>query len=256
MRGLLRSVGLAVCASLALAAPAHADSFGDSATSCDGRKVEQPFLRWLDPMRYACARPERRPRARRDRHRARGRRDGRAGNETFYVGGAGDSRSLYLPAGARRPRAPCASSFLHPTIRYFAKNHGARRLPSLRVDALIEDPLTGRVLTLPVGVHTGGRSWHPSLPGLVLADFLSLLGDDGELAVAFRFKPIGLPRDLADRRRLRRSVQEPLGRRTTRVSSRASSCRRARGRAAPPRGRPVFAAPRPARRARPCATAA
>ena len=48
------------------------------------------------------------------------------------------------------------------------------------------------MLVLPAGVHTGGTSWHPSLPGLVLADFLSVLGEDGELAVAFRFKPIGL----------------------------------------------------------------
>jgi hypothetical protein len=191
MRGLLRSVGLAVCASLALAAPAHAGSFGDSATSCDGRRVEQPFLRWLDPMRYVLA-----PNGGLERGAADWKLAGGAtvvaGNETFYVRGAGDSRSLYLPAGSSATTRPMCVQLLHPTIRYFAKNRGTVALSSLRVDALIEDPLTGRVLTLPVGVHTGGRSWHPSLPGLVLADFLSLLGDNGELAVAFRFKPIGL----------------------------------------------------------------
>ena len=191
MRGLLRSVGLAVCASIALAAPAHAGTFGDSAAPCEGRTVEQPFLRWLDPMRYVLA-----PNGDFERGATqwtlRGGATVVAGNETFYVGGARDSRSLYLPAGSSATTRPMCVQLLHPTVRYFAKNRGTVALSSLRVDALIEDPLTGNVLTLPVGVHTGGGSWHPSLPGLVLADFLSLLGENGELAVAFRFKPVGL----------------------------------------------------------------
>ena len=47
------------------------------------------------------------------------------------------------------------------------------------------------MLVLPAGVHTGPRTWHPSLPGLVFADFLSVLAEDAELAVAFRFKQLG-----------------------------------------------------------------
>ena len=191
MRGLLRCVGLAVCVSFALAAPAHAGSFGDSATSCDGRKVEQPFMRWLDPFRYVLA-----PNGDFERGAAEWKLTGGAtvvgGNETFYVGGKDDSRSLFLPAGSSATTRPMCVQLLHPTVRYFAKNRATPVLSSLRVDALIENPLTGGIVTLPAGVHTGGTSWHPSLPGLVLADFLSILGEDGELAVAFRFKPIGL----------------------------------------------------------------
>ncbi len=191
MRVFLRYVGLAVCASFALAAPAHAGTFGDSATSCDGRTAEQPFKRWLDPMRYVLA-----PNGDFERGAAEWKLTGGAqvvsGNETFHVGGAGDSRSLYLPTGSSATTRPMCVQLLHPTFRYFAKNRGVPVFSSLLVEALIENPLNGKVLTLPAGVHTGGTGWHPSLPGFVLADFLSILGDDAKLAVAFRFKPIGL----------------------------------------------------------------
>jgi len=191
MRGLLRCVGLVVCVSFTLAGSAQAGSFGDSAAPCEGRKVEQPFKRWLDPMRYVLA-----PNGDLERGAVGWKLTGGArvvdGNETFYVGGAGDSHSLLLPAGSSATTRPMCVQLLHPTVRYFARNRGTPVLSSLLVEALIEDPLTGKVITLPVGVHTGGSRWHPSLPGLVLADFLSALGKDGELAVAFRFKPVGL----------------------------------------------------------------
>jgi hypothetical protein len=191
MRRLLRYVGVGVCASFALAAPTHAGSFADSATSCAGRTVEQPFKRWLDPMSYVLA-----PNGDFERGATGWKLAGGAtvvaGNETFYVGGAGDSKSLFLPSGSSATTRPMCVQLLHPTFRYFAKNRGTPVLSSLLVEALIEEPLTGKVLTLPVGVHTGGTGWHPSLPGLVLADFLSILEEDGELAVAFRFKPLGL----------------------------------------------------------------
>jgi hypothetical protein len=191
MRGLLRCVGLAVCMSFAVAAPAYAGAFADSAAPCEGRKLEQPFKRWLDPFSYVLA-----PNGDLERGGAEWKLAGGAkvvhGNETFYVGGRGDAKSLYLPTGSSATTRPMCVQLLHPTVRYFAKNRGTPALSTLLVEGLIEDPLTGRVLTVPVGVHTGGAGWHPSLPGLVLADFLTILDGDGELAVAFRFKPMGL----------------------------------------------------------------
>lgn len=190
MRGLLRCVGLAVCVSFALAAPTQAGSFGDSAAPCEGREVEQPFKRWLDPMQYVLA-----PNGNFERGSTEWKLTGGArvvdGNESFYVGGLRDSHSLLLPGGSSATTRPMCVQLLHPTVRYFARNRGMPVLSSLLVEALVENPLTGTVITLPVGVHTGGSGWHPSLPGLVLADFLSILGE-GELAVAFRFKPVGL----------------------------------------------------------------
>lgn len=113
-------------------------------------------------------------------------------NESFFVGSKTDKRSLYLPSGSTATTRPMCVQLLHPTFRYFAKNRGTILLSTLVVEALVENPLTGKVLVLPAGVHTGGSKWHPSLPGLVVADLVSLLDSNGELAVAFRFRPVGL----------------------------------------------------------------
>jgi hypothetical protein len=189
--GRLRQAVVALGAALALAAPVQAGSFGDSAAPCEGRTAEQPFKRWLDPMRYVLA-----PNGGFERGATRWTLTGGAravnGNESFFVRDARDSHSLFLPAGSSATTRAMCVRLLHPTVRYFARNRGTPGLSSLFVEALIEDPLSGNVITLPVGVHTGQSNWHPSLPGLVLADFLSPLGEDGDLAVAFRFKPRGL----------------------------------------------------------------
>lgn len=190
-RRMVRHLATALCASLALAAPAQAGSFGDRAESCEGRTASQPFLRWLDPMRYVPA-PNGGLEAGSTGWTLTGGARVVSGNETFYVGGKSHSRSLYLPSGSTATTRPMCVELLHPTFRYFARNHGTVVLSTLVVEALVENPLTGRVLVLPAGVHTGGSRWHPSLPGVVFADLVSLLDANGELAVAFRFRPVGL----------------------------------------------------------------
>ena len=189
-RGFLRCGLVALCA-LAVAAPAQAGSFGDSAVGCEGRTTSQPFLRWLDPMRYVLA-PNGNLESGATGWTLTGGARVEAGNESFFVGGKSDTRSLYLPSGSTATTRPMCVQLLHPTFRYFAKNRGSIVLSSLLVEALVENPLTGKVLVLPAGVHTGGSNWHPSLPGLVVADLVSLLDPNGELAVAFRFRPVGL----------------------------------------------------------------
>jgi hypothetical protein len=189
-RGFLRCGLVALCA-LAVASPAQAGSFGDSAVGCEGRTASQPFLRWLDPMRYVLA-PNGNLEAGATGWTLTGGARVEAGNESFFVGSKSDTRSLYLPSGSTATTRPMCVQLLHPTFRYFAKNRGSIVLSSLLVEALVENPLTGKVLVLPAGVHTGGSNWHPSLPGLVVADLVSLMDPNGELAVAFRFRPVGL----------------------------------------------------------------
>jgi hypothetical protein len=186
----LRYVVVALLA-LVVAAPTHAGAFGDSAVGCEGRPASQPFLRWLDPMRYVLA-----PNGDLETGTTGWKLTGGAAiqneNESFFVGSATDKRSLYLPSGSSATTRPMCVELLHPTFRYFAKNRGTILLSTLVVEALVENPLTGKVLVLQAGVHTGGSKWHPSLPVLVVADLVSLLDADGELAVAFRFRPVGL----------------------------------------------------------------
>ena len=91
---------------------------------------------------------------------------------------------------------------LDPTLRYFAANDGG--LLSLLTVQILYYPPGGGVITLPLGVNVGGKSWAPSLPTVVAANLLGVLnGGDA---------PGGVPlhadrarREVADRRRLRRS---------------------------------------------------
>ena len=124
-------------------------------------------MRWLDPMRYVLA-----PNGDLEGGAADWKLTGGAKVVTATrpsTSAAGDSKSLYLPSGSSATTRPMCVQLLHPTVRYFAKNRGTPVLSSLLVEALVENPLTGKVLTLPAGVHTGGtagirRSRHSCSP--------------------------------------------------------------------------------------------
>ena len=104
MRGFLRCGLVALCA-LGLAAPAQAGSFGDSAVSCAGRTASQPFLRFLDPMRYVLA-PNGNLESGTTGWKLTGGAKVENENESFFVGSKSDKRSLYLPSGQHGDDAP------------------------------------------------------------------------------------------------------------------------------------------------------
>ena len=93
----------------------------------------------------------------------------------------------------------------HPTMRFFAKRNSGL-LSTMTVEVVFEG-LGGALKSLPIGVVLGGTKWQPTLPYPVLASLLPLL--PGQMTpVQFRFTP--LLRQLADRRRVRRSLAVPL----------------------------------------------
>jgi hypothetical protein len=189
LRRVIAIIGVSVTA-LFFAGVAGTGTF-DSVQSCDDRAYGRPFMRWLDPMLYTEA-----PGGDFESGTSGWTLSGGArlvsGNESFNVGGAG-SRSLYLPPGSSATSPAMCIEVLHPTVRYFAKNRGSVILSDLLVQVVFKDPLSGKIRALPAGVHTGGSRWHPSLPSLVLLDLLApVLGDRGQLEVAFRFRPVGL----------------------------------------------------------------
>ena len=193
MRNFKRAVAIIGVSVAALVGPATAGAgtFSDSAASCDSHTMSQPFLRWLDPFRYVLA-----PKGSFEKGTSGWTLSGGAkvvsGNEPWYTSGPG-TRSLYLPSGSSATTPPMCVKLLYPTIRYFAQNKGTILLSSLAVEVRFESPLTGKVVSAPIGVHTGGSRWHPSLPSIVLLNLLSpVLGKEGELAIAFRFRPVGL----------------------------------------------------------------
>jgi hypothetical protein len=168
-------LGVTLFAFLTLAAaPA-----GASAAACASASTTKAFLPWLDVADYVSA-----PGG--DLESAGSwQLDGGAtlvaGNEPFHVGGAGDSGSLRLPAGASATTAPMCVGLEHPTLRFFARRESASLLGLLQVDALVDGQ------ALPIGAVTSGGSWAPTLPMPIVLNALGLLGST---EVAFRFTPL------------------------------------------------------------------
>jgi hypothetical protein len=183
-------VSVALVATICAVGPAQAGTFTDSATGCGAKTLTRPFLRWLDPLQYELV-SNGGFEAGAANWQLRGGAMVVSGNEPFFVRSAGDSRSLLLPAGSSATSRLICVELLSPTLRFFAKNRGIVGLSSLKVEALVEDG-SGRIVAVPVGLATGLSSWQPTLPYLVLLNAVAPLSRDGQIAVAFRFTPIGL----------------------------------------------------------------
>jgi len=189
----LRTAAAAVTAIVALAAGATTANAGvlvASAPDCAAQSLSKPFLPWWDIADYTAL----------SGGDFEGAGDGWSmtggaaianGNESYYVGGSEDSRSLSLPAGASATSPAICVGLSHPTVRFFAKRQsgGWLSLASVRVDVLFETS-TGKVASLPIGVAGNGGSWQPTSPMVVVANLLPLLPGE-RTPVAFRFTAQG-----------------------------------------------------------------
>jgi hypothetical protein len=192
-RHCFRTAAAALTAVVALAAGAASANAGvlvASAPDCASQSLSKTFLPWWDMADYTAL--------------AGGDFEGAGsgwsmsggaaianGNESYAVGGSGDSHSLSLPAGASATSPAICVGLSHPTVRLFAKRQsgGWLSLASVRVDVLFETS-TGAVTSLPVGSIGNGGSWQATSPMLVVANLLPLL--PGEMTpVAFRFTAQG-----------------------------------------------------------------
>ena len=149
--------------------------------TCDAVPARQVFLPWLDLMNYVGV-PDGGLEAGGSDWVLRGGAAVVDGNEPFQVGGAGDARSLSLPAGASATTAPTCRGLDRPTLRLFARRTSGF-LPVLRVDAVQDG------LTVPVGTVIAGHAWQPTLPLVLPLNLLPDLADDA--AVSFRFTAAG-----------------------------------------------------------------
>lgn len=181
----LSVTALAGIAALAIGAPAASASLLDG---CPDADASQPFLPWGDQSMYVLA-----P----DGGFEHGGdvwdlADGAAvvsGNESFQVGGAGDSQALALPDGSSATTAQTCIGLDSPTLRFFARNDGDPDA-GLRVSVIVQTLLGP--LTLPIGTVDGRDSWHPTPPLLLLANLTALpIVNDGTAQVRLRFRPQG-----------------------------------------------------------------
>ena len=188
-RGTVGAWLVAVAAlAIALAAPAGAAAEGVVGT-CPAPAYEQPFTPWLDFANYMLA-----PNGGLESGAAGWSLDGGAAvvaeNESFYVHGARDTRSLSLPAGSTATTSDMCVDARSPDLRFFVRNLGFP-LSTLKVEVLYTDAL-GQPRALTVAVLAAGSTWQPTLPLAFLANLAAPpLVTDGTTSVAFRFTPQG-----------------------------------------------------------------
>src|SRR5918992_4046729 len=166
----LAGVALMVGGIGAAAPSAHAGLLVESAPDCTGQVLEQPFKAWKDYANYTLvpggAFEDGAPGWKLSKARIV------SGNETYYVRGRSDSRSLELRAGSVATSPTICVGLEHPTMRFFARSSGV--LPLMTVEVLVETS-AGLVVPVPIGVVTPSAKWRPTLPFLVVANLLPLL---------------------------------------------------------------------------------
>jgi hypothetical protein len=175
----------AVIAALAFGAPAASASVLDG---CPDADASQPFLPWGDQSMYVLA-PDG---GFEHGGGAWDLQDGAtvvSGNESFQVGGAGDSHALALPDGSEATTASTCIGLDSPTLRFFIRNDGDPDA-GLRVSVIIHTLLGP--LSVPIGTVDGTDSWHPTAPLLLLANLTALpIVNDGTAQVELRFRAVG-----------------------------------------------------------------
>jgi hypothetical protein len=143
-----------------------------SAQACDYPGAERVFAPWGDRHHYVLA-PDGGFEAGANGWSLKRGAAAAAGNETYYLNGAGDSSSLSLPAGSLAVSPPICMSLDTPIFRMFARNTGD---PSsrLRVEAVYK--LLGIVRTKAVSTVTAAPAWAPTQQMSTVLSLATIVG--------------------------------------------------------------------------------
>lgn len=109
------------------------------------------------------------------------------GNESYYLNGAADSKSLSLPSGSSAVSPPVCMAIETPSFRLLARNTGD---PSseLRVEAVYK--LLGLIHTKTAGTITAGSTWAPTPSVSTVLTLSTILGTLIPSAIEIRFTPL------------------------------------------------------------------
>jgi len=181
-----RRLAILAAATAASVATSAAPALADGPAQCPLAAVSSPFAQWGDGADYMLVADVEDAGA---SWTLSGGARARRGNETFMVGGAGDARSMRLPAGSSATTARVCIGGEHPSFRFFAKRTGGGDDASLRVDVVYANA-DGSEHVVQAGVVSGSTQWLPSnsLPTVVDA-FATASGS--ALHAGFRFTPQG-----------------------------------------------------------------
>jgi hypothetical protein len=110
-----------------------------------------------------------------------------AGNESYYLNSAQDSRSLALPTGSVAGSPPVCMALDTPIFRMFARNTGD---PSsrLRVEAVYK--LLGLLRTKAVSTVTAGPNWAPTQQMSTVLSLATIVGTLIPSYVQIRIRPL------------------------------------------------------------------
>jgi hypothetical protein len=96
-----------------------------------------------------------------------------SGNETRYLHGAADKRSLSLPTGASAVSPPVCMAIDTPVFRMMARNTGD---PTSRLHVTASYMLLGLLQTKTVGIVTSGAEWAPTAPQSTVLTLSTVIG--------------------------------------------------------------------------------
>jgi uncharacterized membrane protein len=177
-------IKLAGAVAIALVAMAAVSSSAQAACSYSGAK--QVFSGWGDQKSYVLA-PDGGFEAGGSGWSLKGGATVGAENESYFLNGTGDSRSLSLPAGSSASSPPVCMQIDTPSFRLMARNTGD---PSsrLRVEAIY--PLLGLVRTKVISNLTAGSSWAPTQSVSTVLTLSTIVGTLIPSAIQIRITPL------------------------------------------------------------------
>jgi hypothetical protein len=109
------------------------------------------------------------------------------GNESYYLNGAGDSKSLSLPAGSSAVSPPVCMSIDTPSFRLVARNTGD---PSARLRVEATYTLLGLIRTKTAGTLQAGSAWAPTQSTSTVLTLSTIVGTLIPSAIEIRFTPL------------------------------------------------------------------
>jgi hypothetical protein len=177
---LAKFAGVTAVAMLALAA------FAASAPACSYPGAEQVFKPWGDQHSYVLA-PDGGFEAGASGWSLSGGAKAVAGNESYYLNNAGDSRSLSLPVGSSAGSPPICMAIDTPVFRMFARNTGD---PSSRLRVEATYKLLGLVQTKVVNNVAAGSSWAPTQQMSTVLTLSTIVGTLIPSSIQVRITPL------------------------------------------------------------------
>ena len=174
------------CAALLTSALLALAIFAGSAQACSYSGAEKVFSPWGDQLSYVLA-PDGSFEAGGSGWQLNRGATVVAGNESYHLNDAADSKSLSLPGGSSAASPPVCMSIDTPSFRLVARNSGD---PSsqLRVEATYN--LLGLVRAKTAGTLRAGSTWAPTQSVSTVLTLSTIVGTLIPSAIELRFTPL------------------------------------------------------------------